>query len=162
MKKILFFILIISVVSCETCKQCKKCEQDDNFSNLVIESKCYNHLIKNRIPHYGFTGRDGCVVKKEISMNITKLNKGTIKGKVCDSETNNPIVNAYIHLIVNRNNKEEIITIISNDNGNYKSNFKGMLTKIIVGDIDLNPSPEEYTYGTNYYRALVVDLKDYK
>lgn len=103
------------------------------LSELTIENKSSNKLIVDRKPDYGISGRDGCVVMGEISMNITELKYGkSIRGKIFDSETKEPLINAKLKLTIDQNGSEKTSDVYSDENGIYKSELVGELKKMEV------------------------------
>jgi hypothetical protein len=123
----IILILTILISSCSGTKNLTE------LSELTIENKSSNKLIVDRKPDYGISGRDGCVVMGEISMNVTELKKGkSISGKVFDSETKNPLINAKIKITIDQNGTEKTSDIYSDKNGIYISDLFGELKKIEV------------------------------
>lgn len=115
------------------------------LSELTVENKLLNKLIVNRKPEYGINGKDGCVVMNEISMDIAELQNGkSIRGKVFDSKTKVPLINADLTLTTDQNGSNNVTEIKTDENGNWKSVLKGNLKKIKV----------EYIT----YRALNIEL----
>lgn len=123
----IIIILLILISGCSGTKNLTA------LSELTVENKLLNKLIVDRKLDYGISGRDGCVVMGEISMNIAELKNGkTIRGKVFDSETKEPLINATLKLIIDQNGSNNITEIKTDGNGNYKSELKGNLKKIKV------------------------------
>ena len=136
----IILILTFMISSCSGTKNLTE------LSELTVENKSSNKLIVDRKPDYGFSGRDGCVVMGEISMNITELKNGkSISGKIFDSETKKPLINAKLKLTIDQNGSEKISDIYSDENGIYKSELIGELKKIEV----------EYIA----YRSLKIDFE---
>ncbi|WP_236959947.1 carboxypeptidase-like regulatory domain-containing protein [Joostella atrarenae] len=105
-----------------------------------------NRLIVDRKPNYGIMGSDGCVVMEEISMDITKLDNGSIiQGKVFDSNTKAPLINATLKLTTRQKDTNNTSTINTDKKGFYKSKLKGELTDIEIDYIG--------------YRTLKVSFK---
>ena len=102
------------------------------LSNLTIENKKSNDLIKNRVPDYGIDGGDGCVVMNEISMNIFDLKKDFIRGNIFDSESNEPLIFGNINLYIDKGQKIETLNLNSDSNGFLATEFNGKLIKIEV------------------------------
>jgi hypothetical protein len=116
------------------------------LSELTIENKSSNKLIIDRKPDYGISGRDGCVVMGEISMSITELKNGeSVRGKVFDSKTKEPLINAKLKLTIDQNGSPRTSNIYSDNNGIYKSDLIGELKNIEV----------EYIA----YRTLKIDFE---
>ena len=140
MKIRIILILTILISSCGGTKNLIE------LSELTVENKRSNKLIVNRKPDYGISGRDGCVTMGEISMNISELNnKKSIRGKVFDSETKEPLINAKLKLSIEQNGSNKTSEINSDVNGIYEAEFNGELKKIEV----------EYIA----YRTLKIDLE---
>ncbi|MCH4554138.1 hypothetical protein [Aestuariibaculum lutulentum] len=135
-----FLILTLLTLSCSGTKNLTE------LSELTIQNRSANELIIDRKPEYGDGQRDGCVFMEEISMNITELNNGkSIRGKVFDSKTKEPLINAKLKLFIEQNGSSKTLEIKTNENGFYNSDFKGKLKKIEV----------EYIA----HRTLKVDLE---
>ena len=135
----IILILTFLISSCSATKNLTE------LSELTIENKNSNKLIVDRKPDYGISGRDGCVVMEEISMNITELKNGkSIRGKIFDSKTKEPLINAKLKLTIAQNGSEKIAEIYSDENGIYQSKLIGELRKI------------EVEYIT--YRTLKIDF----
>ena len=133
------FLLTFSIAfSCGT-------NRIENLSDLTIENKKSNSLIENRKPDYGISGKDGCVIMSEISMNIMEFKNDYLKGKLFDSETNDPISYSNIRLHIKKEGKLDTLTLQSDSNGFFEKEFNGKLTKIDVSYIG--------------YRDLIIDLK---
>jgi hypothetical protein len=123
----IILILTLLISSCSGTKNLTE------LSELTVENRPSNKLIVDRIPDYGIDGRDGCVVMGEISMNITELENGkSISGKVFDSQTKEPLINAKLTLIIEQNGSSNKRTINANENGIYQSDLNGELKKIEV------------------------------
>ncbi len=123
----IILILTVLIASCGGTKNLTE------LSELTVENKRLNKLIVDRKPDYGISGRDGCVIMGEISMNIAELNNGkSIRGKVFDSETKEPLINAKLKLSVKQNGMNSTSEINSDENGIYQAKFKGELKKIEV------------------------------
>ena len=136
----LILILTILISSCGGTKNLTE------LSELTIENQTSNKMIVNRKPDYGIDGRDGCVIMGEISMNITELENGkSIRGKLFDSKTKEPLINAKLILSIEQNGSTKKKEINSNENGIYQSELNGELKKIEV----------EYIA----YRNLKIDIR---
>jgi len=123
----IILILTFLISSCSGTKNLTE------LSELTIENKSSNKLIVDRKPDYGISGRDGCVVMGEISMNITELKYGkSIRGKIFDSETKEPLINAKLKLTIDQNGSEKTSDVYSDENGIYKSELVGELKKMEV------------------------------
>ena len=133
-------ILTILISSCSGTKNLTE------LSQLTIENKNSNKLIVDRKPNYGISGRDGCVVMEEISMNIIELKNGeSVRGKIFDSKTKEPLINAKLKLTIDQNGSEKTAEIYSDESGIYQSELIGELKKMEV----------EYIA----YRTLKIDFK---
>lgn len=112
------------------------CGGTKNFTvlpELTLENEQANKLIVDRKPDYGISGRDGCVVMGEISMSISELENGkSVRGKVLDSEKNEPLINAKLKLTIEQNGSERTSEIYSDENGIYISDLNGELKKMEV------------------------------
>ena len=109
-KRMRIQIILILTFLISSCSGTKNLTE---LSELTIENKSSNKLIVDRKPDYGISGRDGCVVMGEISMNITELKYGkSIRGKIFDSETKEPLINAKLKLTIDQNGSEKYRTFI--------------------------------------------------
>ncbi|MDP4935356.1 MAG: hypothetical protein NWR30_11615 [Salibacteraceae bacterium] len=61
------------------------------YSNLRIEGKNRNDLIVGRIPEYGLSQNEGCIVHPQISMDIEVLNEQLLRGIITDAKTKEPL-----------------------------------------------------------------------
>ncbi|SDL01094.1 hypothetical protein SAMN05421823_104138 [Catalinimonas alkaloidigena] len=68
----------------------------------------------------------------EISMDIIDLSKKSISGKIFNSKTKEPLINAKLTLSVEQNGSTKKIALISNENGIYQAELNGKLKKIEV------------------------------
>ncbi len=129
-KRMRIQIILILTFLISSCSGTKNLTE---LSELTIENKSSNKLIVDRKPDYGISGRDGCVVMGEISMNITELKYGkSIRGKIFDSETKEPLINAKLKLTIDQNGSEKTSDVYSDENGIYKSELVGELKKMEV------------------------------
>ena len=126
-------LIILLTVLISSCSGTKNVAELSKLSELTVENKSLNGLIVDRKPDYGISGRDGCVVMGEISMDIIELNKGkSIRGKVFDAENKNSMIKAGLILSMNQNGLTKSIEILSDENGIFQTDFNGKLEKIIV------------------------------
>ncbi|MCX2681380.1 hypothetical protein OOZ15_15610 [Galbibacter sp. EGI 63066] len=138
-KNIIPILILVILANCTGTKSVTE------LSNLIIENKSANKLIENRIPDYGLTGRDGCVIMDEISMDIIELRNNYVRGKVFNSKSNDPLFDARLNLYLNTDKQTDTIKFNANSNGYFEKEFKGSLEKIKV----------EYIA----YRNLIIDFK---
>tara|TARA_R110002049_G_scaffold307457_1_gene507997 strand:- start:176 stop:619 length:444 start_codon:yes stop_codon:yes gene_type:complete len=137
------YIIIIAAILISSCSGTKNLTE---LSELTIDNRPVNKLIVDRNPDYGIDGRDGCVVMGEISMDIAELENGkSIRGKVFDSGTRNPLTNAKLTLFIDEEGSTKKIEIEANENGIYQSELNGKLNKIEVDYIA--------------YRTLKIDIR---
>ena len=135
-------IILIAALFISSCSGTKNLTK---LSVLTIDNRPVNKLIVDRKPDYGIDGRDGCIVMGEISMDISGLVNGkSIRGKVFDSETRDPLINAKLTLFIDQEGSTKKIEIVANENGIYKSELNGKLNKIEVDYIA--------------YRTLKIDM----
>ena len=136
----IILILTFLISSCSGTKNLTE------LSELTVENKNLNKLIVDRKPDYGISGRDGCVVMEEISMNITEFKNGkSVRGKIFDSKTKTPLINAKLKLTIDQNGSEKTKEIYSDEDGIYQSELIGELKKMEV----------EYIA----YRTLKIDFE---
>lgn len=136
----IILILTFLISSCSGTKNLTE------FSELTVENKSSNKFIVDRKPDYGISGRDGCVVMEEISMKITELKNGKkVSGKIFDSKTKEPLINARLKLTIDQNGSKNATEIYSDKNGFYNYELVGELKKMEV----------EYIA----YRTLKIDFE---
>lgn len=116
------------------------------LSKLTINGKNYNRYIENRSPNNGDGHQVGCLVMREISLNILKIDKDSIVGKVMDSKNKESLIFGQVKLFGNES-KEEIL-VITDSLGQFYSGSQDNLSGIRV----------EYVG----YRTLSIDLTKMK
>ena len=76
---------------------------------LLYNGKNYNQLITGRVPEYGIAGRDGCVVMREIILELHDVDAQIVEGLVKDAETSDSLPGARIKLEM-RDGRTETLT----------------------------------------------------
>ena len=141
--RIISIILLALITS--SCNGTKNISEKSKLSELTIENRNLNRLIVDRTPDYGYSGLDGCIVMNGISMEITELkNDQLISGKVFDAKTEQPLVNAGLMLTIIQNGLTTTNEILSDGNGNFRTELDGELEHILVVKVA--------------YRTLKIDL----
>ncbi|TRZ40788.1 hypothetical protein, partial [Robertkochia marina] len=64
--KFTYLILALGLFSCKVLKE----SNTKILPEFSIQGKSFNELIVNRIPDYGLTGEDGCIVENQIKINL--------------------------------------------------------------------------------------------
>lgn len=65
---------------------------------LLYNGRNCNSLITNRVPEYGISSRDGCIVMREIMLELRDIDAQTVEGLVKDVETGDALPGASIKL----------------------------------------------------------------
>ncbi|THD67436.1 hypothetical protein E7Z59_07170 [Robertkochia marina] len=120
--KFTYLILALGLFSCKVLKE----SNTKILPEFSIQGKSYNELIVNRIPDYGLTGEDGCIVENQIKINLDNINENYISGKISDVDSTEPLINAEIQLIF----ESDTILTRSNNKGEFEKRFKDELKKI--------------------------------
>lgn len=86
------------------------CQKKRELSQFSYNDKYFNQLIVDRIPDYGFTGRDGCIVEQQIKLALKDIDQQKIEGLVKDAKSNDALVGATVILIRRNGHKETLAT----------------------------------------------------
>ena len=84
------------------------CQKGDKYHQLIYNGRHLNQLIVDRIPDYGITGRDGCIVGREFILELSDIDQQKVEGQVKDAETREVMANAIVKL-TRRNGKTETL-----------------------------------------------------
>lgn len=60
-----------------------------SYPRLLYNGKSCNSLITNRVPEYGIASRDGCIVMREIILELQDIDAQTVEGLVKDKSYKN-------------------------------------------------------------------------
>lgn len=109
---------------------------------------CNNHkhngCIVNRRPDYGDGHADGCLVLRELRLDIKKIAKNSIEGRLTDVESDAPLNSSSIKIFYyNTESPQELIT---DEKGQFTCNNATEIKKIQAFALS--------------YRMLLVDLTD--
>ena len=103
------------------------------LSFFSYNDKDFSSLIINRKPDYGFTGKDGCVVECQLSLNLHLLQDSIISGKVIDSENGEPTIGANIQVWFD--NQKESQNVNADAKGNFQFVRQGNVIRMEVKSI---------------------------
>lgn len=119
-----------------------------SYSQLKIEGKRSNQLIVDRIPIYGNGHKDGCIVERQMSIDISQLSNDSIIGTIFDSQTKQPVYFSTLYLISNKNAIPDTLSLFVNEKGEFAASleqFPAQITAQFIG-----------------HRTLGIDLSNYK
>lgn len=88
----LIFLVLILLNSCSV-------KKEHGLPGFLFNQKSYHALIVNRVPNYGITGTDGCLVMQEMRLAMSDENDGYLKGIITDATTGERIAAAAINFI---------------------------------------------------------------
>lgn len=91
--RLLSIAIIVLLYSYEVLAQTKQ-----SYPRLLYNGRNCNSLITNRIPEYGISSRDGCIVMREIMLELRDIDPQTVEGLVKDVETGDALAGASIKL----------------------------------------------------------------
>jgi hypothetical protein len=86
-------------------------------AKFSYNERVHNSLIVDRIPQYGDTKKDGCIVENQINLSLKTLNDSTYIGKVQDVDTLEPLVGATVRIYVSNTKQPLIVT--ADQNGKF-------------------------------------------
>lgn len=80
------------------------------YPRLLYNGRDCNPLITNRVPEYGISSRDGCIVMREIILELRDIDAQTVEGLVKDVETGDVLAGASIKLQRQKGDSEVFAT----------------------------------------------------
>lgn len=86
------------------------CQTKDQYHQLIYNRKSLNQLIVDRIPDYGISNRDGCIVGREFILELSDIDQQKVEGLVKDVETKEVITNATVKLTRRSRKTETLLT----------------------------------------------------
>lgn len=122
--KLLSVVIIVVLNSLAGQSQTK-----DAYHQLVYNGKNCNQLIIDRLPDYGISGRDGCIVGREIVLELKDIDTQQVEGWIKDAETGEALVGASIKL-QRKNGSNE--TLKTDSYGRFLMNKSSPLKKLNV------------------------------
>ncbi|MCZ8070808.1 MAG: hypothetical protein ACK5R0_08690 [Bacteroidota bacterium] len=124
--KLNFLILVFcfSLVGCSSTRHGVK------LSQFSYNEKSHNSLIVDRVPDYGLTGKDGCVVEGQFLLSLKSSVNSEVVGVVKDVESLKPMTGANVTVWFEGQNSP--ISIVADVNGEFKFIRQSVVTKIEV------------------------------
>ena len=138
MGKLWTFLFLLSTLSCRSTRS----DYDYKLSDFIYNGRKHNRRIINRVPDYGFCGRDGCIVQQQISLVLTDIDDTLLYGR---------IINEPCNLLANRLNDvsiyyaDTVLRLYTDSIAQFWFAKHSDINKIEVSSI--------------MYRKLVVDVK---
>lgn len=81
-----------------------------SYPRLLYNGRNYDVLITNRVPEYGISSRDGCVVMREMLLELRDTDAQTVEGLVKDVESGDALAGARIKLQRQKGSSEAFAT----------------------------------------------------
>lgn len=122
---------------------CVSIEQRVKPARFSYNDRMRNFLIIDRIPEYGDTKKDGCVIEEQIYLSLKTLDKTNFIGAVQDVETLDPLPGAIIHVHLSNTGQPLIVT--ADQNGKFSFDTETEIKKIDISLIG--------------WRTLSIDFK---
>lgn len=121
---VLVFVLYFFLVGCSSIRQGVK------LSQFSYNEKFRNSLIVDRVPDYGLTGKDGCVVEGQFLLSLKSSVNSEVFGVVKDVKSLEPMIGANVSVWFEGLNSP--ISIVADANGEFKFVRQSAVTKIEV------------------------------
>jgi hypothetical protein len=116
---------------------CFSTRQESKLSEFSYNNKFYNYLIINRIPDYGITGADGCIVMKPIFLSLKSINDSQIIGTVKEITAKEILPGARVKIYF-KEQKDSLFTT-TDSTGSFLFTPKFPIDKIFVHSIGYRP-----------------------
>ncbi|PKP47216.1 MAG: hypothetical protein CVT95_05920 [Bacteroidetes bacterium HGW-Bacteroidetes-12] len=110
------------------------------LSNFSLNGKEQNQLIFNRLPDYGYGGKDGCIIERQFSLSRS-LDSTFLSGEITDAESKEPVGFSIVRCFSNGKN---FTYIISDENGYFECDLTEQLDVIEVKSVG--------------YQTLIIDF----
>lgn len=120
----LIFIFCASLIGCSSTRHGVK------LSQFSYNEKSHNSFIVDRVPDYGLTGKDGCVVEGQFLLSLKSSVNSEVIGVVKDVKSLEPMIGANVSVWFEGQNSP--ISIVADVNGEFKFNRQSAVTKIEV------------------------------
>lgn len=133
---------LLQAVICCTAFTC--CTSEYKLAVFTCNNHRRNGCIVNRRPDYGDGRTDGCLVLRELRLDIKKLAANSIEGNLTDVDSHAPLSSSSIKIFYN--NRELPLELITDKQGQFNSNNAAGIKRITAFAIS--------------YRMLLVDLTD--
>jgi hypothetical protein len=121
---IFFFIFCFTLAGCLSTRQGVK------LSQFSYNEKFHNSLIVDRVPDYGLTGKDGCVVEGQFFLSLKSSVNSQVVGVVKDVKSLEPMIGANVSVWFEGLNSP--VSIVADANGEFKFVRQSAVTKIEV------------------------------
>lgn len=121
---VLIFIFCFSLVGCSSTRHGVK------LSQFSYNEKSRNSLIVDRVPDYGLTGKDGCVVEGQFLLSLKSSGNSEVVGVVKDVESLKPMIGANVSVWFEGQNSP--LLIVADVNGEFKFVRQSSVIKIEV------------------------------
>ncbi len=121
---VLILIFCFSLVGCSSTRHGVK------LSQFSYNEKSHNSLIVNRVPDYGLTGKDGCVVEGQILLSLKSSVNSEVVGVVKDIKSLQPMIGANVSVWFEGQNSP--VSVVADTNGEFKFVRQSAVTKIEV------------------------------
>ena len=121
---VLIFIFCFSLVGCSSTRHGVK------LSQFSYNEKSRNSLIVDRVPDYGLSGKDGCVVEGQFLLSLKSSVNSEVVGVVKDVESLKPMIGANVSVWFEGQNSP--LLIVADVNGEFKFVLQSSVIKIEV------------------------------
>ena len=111
------------------------------LSTFLLNGKEQNQLIFNRVPDYGYSGKDGCIIKRQFSLTMS-LDSTFLSGNIIDTETKEPVGFSIVRGFSNGSN---FVNIAANENGFFECDLTEQLEIMEIKSVG--------------YITLIIDFK---
>ncbi len=102
-------------------------------ARFTFNDRVRNTLIVNRIPRYGDTKPDGCVIEGQIYLSVKTSDNSKYIGKVQDVKTLEPLSGATIR--VHLQNSVQPLIVTAHPNGEFTFESEKAITRLEVNMI---------------------------
>ena len=89
-QKLILLLLLIASIACSS---------STTLPEFEYNGKTRNRWITNRIPDYGITGRDGCIIMGEMKVSLTRTEPAYYSGLISDADQSDSLM--FATLIIN-------------------------------------------------------------
>ena len=100
------------------------------MSQFSYNEKSHNSLIVDRVPDYGLTGKDGCVVEGQFLLSLKSSVNSEVVGFVKDVKSLEPMIGANVTVWFEGLNSP--VSVVADTNGEFKFVRQSAVTKIEV------------------------------
>jgi hypothetical protein len=136
--KLHVFILIF----CFSLVGCLSTRHGVKLSQFTYNEKYHNSLIVDRVPDYGFTGKDGCIVEGQLYLSLKSSVNSEVFGFVKDVKSREPMIGANVFIWFEGQNSP--IIVVADANGAFDFIRQSTISRIEVVSVG--------------YRKMVIDF----